>query len=178
MNKRVLVAMITGAVLLGSNGLLAAELTQASATFVNTEGAEVGTAELVSGPNGMVITLDLNSLPSGQKAIHIHAVGTCDDQGEGFKHSGGHLNPDHWKHGFLNSEGPDKGDLPNFFVHQDGTAKAQMLTTLASLDGAVGGLVLDGDGAALVIHEKGDDHQSQPIGGAGDRIACGVIKAR
>ncbi|MDX9875435.1 MAG: superoxide dismutase family protein [Spongiibacteraceae bacterium] len=175
--KNVLAALIAGA-LLGSGSLMAAELSKAAATFVNNEGAEVGTAELVSGPNGMVITLNLKGLPSGEKAVHIHAVGTCDDHGEGFKHSGGHLNPDHWKHGFLNPEGPDKGDLPNFFVHSDGTARAQMFTTLASLDGSVGGQVLDADGAALVIHEKGDDHQSQPIGGAGDRIACGVIKAR
>ncbi len=33
----------------------------------------------------------------------------------------------------------------------------------------------DADGIALVIHEDRDDHLTQPIGGAGARVACGVI---
>ena len=31
-------------------------------------------------------------------------------------------------------------------------------------------------GRALVIHASPDDHVTQPIGGAGARIACGVIR--
>jgi Cu-Zn family superoxide dismutase len=38
--------------------------------------------------------------------------------------------------------------------------------------------LLDADGSALVIHAKADDYASQPIGGAGDRVACAVIGAR
>lgn len=34
---------------------------------------------------------------------------------------------------------------------------------------------MDGDGSAFIIHEKPDDHVSQPNGGAGARIACGII---
>ena len=34
----------------------------------------------------------------------------------------------------------------------------------------------DTDGSALVIHANVDDQQSQPIGGAGDRVGCAVIK--
>ncbi|WP_368859879.1 superoxide dismutase family protein [Mycobacterium tuberculosis] len=34
----------------------------------------------------------------------------------------------------------------------------------------------DANGSALIIHAKADDHKSQPIGGAGDRIACAAIK--
>ncbi len=33
----------------------------------------------------------------------------------------------------------------------------------------------DADGSAIVIHANPDDHKAQPIGGAGARIACGVI---
>ena len=33
----------------------------------------------------------------------------------------------------------------------------------------------DKDGSAIVIHANADDHRAQPIGGAGGRIACGVI---
>jgi Cu-Zn family superoxide dismutase len=34
----------------------------------------------------------------------------------------------------------------------------------------------DKDGSALVIHANEDDHTSQPIGNAGPRVACAVIK--
>jgi Cu-Zn family superoxide dismutase len=34
----------------------------------------------------------------------------------------------------------------------------------------------DADGSALIVHANQDDHVSQPIGGAGARIACAVIK--
>ena len=48
---------------------------------------------------------------------------------------------------------------------------------LFSLDGRGGrAKILDEDGAALVIHENRDDHATQPIGGAGARVFCGVIK--
>ena len=35
--------------------------------------------------------------------------------------------------------------------------------------------LLDADGSAVIIHELPDDHRTQPIGGAGGRIACGII---
>jgi Cu-Zn family superoxide dismutase len=38
--------------------------------------------------------------------------------------------------------------------------------------------LLDSNGSALVIHAKPDDYTTQPIGGAGDRVACGVIRAK
>jgi Cu-Zn family superoxide dismutase len=64
-------------------------------------------------------------------------------------------------------------------VLDDGSVKVEMFTPLASLGGAEGrATMLDEDGAALVIHINRDDHITQPIGGAGPRIACGVVKAK
>ena len=37
-------------------------------------------------------------------------------------------------------------------------------------------VLLDADGSAIVVHASPDDHKSQPIGGAGARVACGVVK--
>jgi len=106
-------------------------------------------------------------------------VGTCEDGAQGFVASKGHLNPAAKPHGLMNPDGPDAGDLPNLFVHADGSVEAEFFTTLASLSGAGGRAnILDADGAALVIHENRDDHASQPIGGAGGRFFCGVIGAR
>jgi Cu-Zn family superoxide dismutase len=68
------------------------------------------------------------------------------------------------------------GDLPNLFVGKDGLGYAQFFAPQVSFDGKNGRPALaDADGSALVIHANADDFQSQPIGGSGDRIACGVL---
>ena len=55
---------------------------------------------------------------------------------------------------------------------------AEVFTSHARLaQNGPGQWLLDADGSALVIHANPDDHSSQPIGGAGDRVACAVIKA-
>jgi Cu-Zn family superoxide dismutase len=38
--------------------------------------------------------------------------------------------------------------------------------------------ILDGDGAAIVIHAARDDYTTDPAGNSGGRIACGVITQR
>lgn len=151
---------------------------QASASFIDRDGNDVGTATLIEGPNGVLIDLDLHDMPAGRRAIHIHRSGTCEDPDEGFVASGGHLNPEGKQHGLMNPDGPDNGDLPNIIVREDGTVQVELFTNLASLHG-VGdrAAMLDEDGAAFVIHQNRDDHMTQPIGGAGPRIACGVIQA-
>jgi superoxide dismutase, Cu-Zn family len=160
-----------------STAALAAD--QATAEFIDRESKPVGTATLTESPHGVLIYLDLQGLPAGPKAIHIHSVGTCEDPGEGFVASKGHLNPDGKEHGLMNPAGPDAGDLSNLHVREDGTVHVEMFTTFASLGGAEGrATMLDEDGAALVIHINRDDHITQPIGGAGARIACGVVKAK
>jgi superoxide dismutase, Cu-Zn family len=35
--------------------------------------------------------------------------------------------------------------------------------------------LMDADGAALIVHAFADDHQTQPIGGAGERVACAAL---
>ena len=47
---------------------------------------------------------------------------------------------------------------------------------LVSFDGSQGLALFDEDGSSLVIHENADDHLTQPISGAGSRIACGIIR--
>lgn len=151
---------------------------RASAQFIDRQGKAIGTATLTEGPTGVLIHVALSGLAAGPKGIHIHSVGTCEDADKGFVASKGHLNPTGKKHGLLNPEGPDAGDLPALFVHADGSAQAELFTPLASLKGAgERAAILDADGAALVIHESRDDHATQPIGGAGARIACAVVKA-
>jgi superoxide dismutase, Cu-Zn family len=115
-------------------------------------------------------------LPPGWHGMHFHEKGDCSDPG--FKNAGAHV---HTKtpvvHGLLNSDENDSGDLPNLYVAPDGTATVELYSTFVSLKGEGGRpALLDADGSALVVHASPDDYKSQPIGGAGARIACAVIQ--
>ena len=158
-----------------ANAVLADEMKPgASAMFVNPDGDSIGMANLWQGPHGVLIYVELSGISPGKHAIHIHSVGTCEPD---FKASKGHINIANAMHGLLNPEGPDNGDLPNIFANSDGSVQAEIYTTVVHLSRAMDGQanLMDEDGSALVVHAMGDDHVSQPIGGAGGRIACGVI---
>jgi Cu-Zn family superoxide dismutase len=144
----------------------------AAAELKNRDGAVVGHARFIPGPQGVLINLTLTMRPSGPHAVHVHEVGRCDSPD--FTSAGGHFNPTGREHGFLNAEGPHVGDLPNAHITTSGQQWEYFLKG-AALDGGNG--VLDADGAAIVVHAVSDDYRSDPAGEAGDRVACGVITA-
>ncbi|MCE2482129.1 MAG: superoxide dismutase family protein [Alphaproteobacteria bacterium] len=144
----------------------------AAADIVNGDGDVIGKAAFEQTPTGVLISIDVTGLPPGGHGIHLHATGSCTPD---FKAAAGHINPDKAKHGLRNPEGPDNGDLPNLFAAADGSARAEFFTTRVSVSAGGTPALLDEDGSAVIIHENPDDHMTQPIGGAGGRIACGII---
>lgn len=145
----------------------------AHADILNAKGEKVGTATIQPAKLGVRINLNVSQLPPGTHALHIHAAGKCDPPD--FKSAGSHFNPDNKKHGSKNPEGPHAGDLPNFDVRADGTAKVSVVAKNVTLGGGPNSL-FHPDGTALVIHEKADDYMTDPAGNAGARIACGVVQ--
>ena len=147
------------------------------ATLVDASGQRVGRAVLTQGPTGLLIRIEADGLTPGWHGVHIHAVAACEAP---FTSAGGHINHGEPKdpHGLLNAQGPDDGDLPNIHADAEGRVRAEVFTTRARIarDGP-GQWLWDADGSALVIHASADDHGSQPIGGAGARVACGVMAA-
>ena len=145
--------------------------TPSAISLVNDAGKNVGSTLIREGEDGLLLTVEVEGLTPGWHGLHVHAVGACDDHADHFKKAGSHLAEAGEKHGFLSAEGAHKGDLPNIWVHKDGTAKVEIYTE--ELDMAD---LKDADGSALMIHAGPDDYKTDPSGSSGDRLACGVLK--
>ena len=150
---------------------------KAHSVILNNQGEDIGQAQYTQGSEGVLVEIKLDGLPAGKLGMHFHEVGSCEDH-EQFKMAKGHIMPIGKPHGYLHPEGPHEGNLPNLIVYEDGSAHVELYTELVSLSGRGGKVaLLDDNGSVLMIHINEDDHATQPIGGAGARIACGVIKA-
>jgi Cu-Zn family superoxide dismutase len=135
-------------------------------------GATVGTATLTEDRGGVHLSVKVQGMPPGTHAIHIHAVGRCENPE--FKSAGPHFNPGGKKHGMKNPEGHHAGDLPNLVVGANGKTELHALAHGATLGDGPASL-FGTQGTALVVHAGPDDEVTDPAGNSGARIACGVI---
>jgi len=144
------------------------------AVDANGVGAAIGTVIAADSKNGLVLTPALSGLTPGLHGFHVHQNASCapgekDGKVAAAIAAGGHFDPAKTgKH-----EGPmgsgHMGDLPALEVGSDG--KASKAVTAPHLK------VSDLHGRALMIHAGSDNYSDQPkpLGGGGDRVACGVV---
>ena len=135
-------------------------------------GNAVAEATVTEAADGLRVRVTATGLAPGAYGAHVHAVGRCDPPG--FDSAGPHWNPGNRAHGMQNPQGPHLGDLPNLMVGENGEGSFEVRIPDARLSGGARSM-LDGDGAALVIHAGADDYRTDPSGNSGARIACGVF---
>jgi Cu-Zn family superoxide dismutase len=134
-----------------------------------------GSVTVTASPHGLIFTPSMTGLPAGMHGFHIHEKPSC---APGMKNgksiaafaAGGHWDPDKaGRHAGPYGNG-HKGDLPPIYASHDGKTLYPVLAPrLRSLD--------EIRGHALTVHLGSDnfDDAPAPLGGGGERVACGVI---
>ena len=129
----------------------------------------MGTIVFTAAPGGALqVKAEVEGLPANKHAYHVHVFGDCSSEdgksaGTHFHFDGSSMNPP-----------PDikviTGNLGELEAGEDGKATAEATIEGASLQGKYSIL-----GRSVIVHELGNDPSKPPMGGAGGRLACGVI---
>ena len=108
-----------------------------TADIKDAKGATLGTLTLTGAPRGVLLTVEVKGLPPGVHGMHFHEKGSCAEPK--FESAGGHVHGmAGTRHGLMNADATDDGDLPNLHVAADGTATVELYSTLVRLDAADG----------------------------------------
>jgi Cu-Zn family superoxide dismutase len=115
----------------------------------------------------------VSGLPADSKhGFHVHEKGDC--SAPDASSAGEHFNPQAGVHGKKASEEHHVGDMDNLSTDSKGNAKVDIVVEEATLGD---GKATDIMGKSVIVHIAPDDYKTQPSGGSGARVACGVIKA-
>jgi len=165
------VALVSTGLIAGCGGdsYQPAPKADAVAVLVPTAGNTTsGSVIFAQTEQGLRIIAKISNLSPGPHGFHIHEFGDC--RAPDASSAGGHFNPGKESHGAPDAETRHMGDLGNVIADDSGVAK---------MDVVLAGLQLEGPdmivGRSVIVHADADDMQTQPTGGAGARLACGVI---
>jgi Cu-Zn family superoxide dismutase len=157
---------------LAEQGGVKKELSSAVAEIEPTQGNQAkGTVTLTQSGGKVRVLAEMSGLkPNSKHAIHVHEGTECGHDG---MKAGSHYNPDKHEHGLPTAANNKKhaGDWGNLEADEDGKAKLDLTVDNITINGAKNPVL----GRAVIVHEKADDG-SQPVGNAGARIGCGIIK--
>lgn len=172
MKKSVIAAMLLAV----GTAHAASEKVELHSVTAKGVGEVIGSVTIEESDWGLQFTPNLSGLTPGIHGFHVHAKGSCEPATTDGKvvaagAAGGHLDPTNsGKHLGPYHDG-HLGDLPAIFVTDDGKATYPVLAPRIKK-------LADISGKALMVHVGGDNHADhpKPLGGGGERFACGVIK--
>jgi Cu-Zn family superoxide dismutase len=128
-----------------------------------------GTVTFTQEMGGVRVVADVSGLKPGKHGFHIHQKGECTSP---FKSAGDHLNPYNLAHSCPPEQLRHLGDLGSIEVGPDGKGHYDQVVDKISVVDPFHLVV----GKSVIVHAGSDDCKTQPSGGSGDRIACGVIQ--
>jgi len=170
--QRILMAALPGTALLAlvACGVPQIEVPEAARAVVRpTRGSDAGgTVEFTRVEGGLRVVSHFTGLSPGPHAYHVHVYGDCSapdatSAGTHFNFLGPSLDP---------PEGIDRitGNLGELEADEQGRAHHEAVIEHARIAGPASIA-----GRSVVVHARGNDPDSPPIGAAGPRLACGVI---
>ncbi len=166
----------TAAAPLPGAGLPATDFAVATLAPLGDSGVS-GTVEFRRLGKATEIRYMLDGLAPGDHGFHLHANADCgaDSTGTPGSAAGDHFNPAASPHGAPSATitGRHAGDFGNVTADAQGRAEGIVIDSVLAFGGPTS-LV----GHAAIVHEKADDLESQPSGGAGGRVACGITETR
>ena len=137
----------------------------AIADLVTPEGEPRGTVEFAEVGGGTMVTAKAMDLPPGFHGLHIHRGAACSGTTEmPFADADGHFDIAGCPHP------AHAGDLPPLLADSRGRAWCALFTDRFTVEEVVG--------RTVIVHAEADDFTTQPSGGAGTMIACGIIRRK
>lgn len=130
-----------------------------------------GTVTFTQKGDKILVQVKLAGL-SALHGFHIHEKGDCSAP-DGAS-AGAHFNPGAAKHGDRSDKTRHAGDLGNIAQAQPDAPAVEDSFEVSGITIGTGGTD-DIVNRAVIVHAFPDDGRTQPTGGAGKRIGCGVI---
>jgi len=122
------------------------------------------------GNSKVLVEAEIKGLkPHSEHGFHVHAVPDC--SGDGLK-TGAHFNPDAHPHNHPSQMIRHAGAMFNLKTDAAGTGTTRQEVDTITLQPGKYSIV----GMPLITHRDPDDYASQPLGNAGPRVSCGLIK--
>jgi Cu-Zn family superoxide dismutase len=170
---KLLFAIVSAAALVGCqtySGQTAGK--HARANLDAKSGSQVaGNVNFAERGDKVLVSVKVSGLkPNSQHGFHVHEKGDCSSADA--LTAGGHFNPDGNPHGHAGQAKRHAGDLVNLVADGKGESAVSFEVDTIRLDEGKYGIL----NRAVIIHTNPDDYVSQPVGNAGGRIACGLIK--
>lgn len=142
----------------------------ASATVLPTKDSTVrGTVKFSQKGDRVLVAGRITGLTPGPHGFHIHEKGNC--TAPDGSSAGGHFNPGTMKHGGPTGDVRHGGDLGNINADASGVAEFTVEAAGITLGTDAASIV----GRSVIVHAKADDLKTDPSGGSGARLACGLI---